>query len=421
MPTENPTSSSPNEDETSIMSSEELPWVDAAFIQDALRRGDRRDTYARVKSLTIERATAPGDNFASVIYRVRATLAAGAEERCVLVKALPKGHAMEKEVLESGVFRYEIDMLAKHVPAMKVLLDRASAPGQLFPPFAPRCMLHGTAPVPFLVLEDLKPQGFRMADRQCGLGLRHSVLALRSLARFHASSVALLAENPSIAKDFTNPMRGDGAAWENSWIVSGVQKAITIFKEMPGYEEYGYILERFERQAMEAVAGASDTIQDGFNVILHGDFWTNNMMFKYNEDGKPVDIRLVDLQLSHVSSPANDLLYFIYTSLSDDVFENYETLLLHEYHRTLIQTLDLFSIKGPSFKEILCDLDKHSAYALFGALSVWPVARAKGTPAVDPSQAGDCTANDFMFECPSTKQWLQLVLPEFKRRGWLKY
>ena len=45
---------------------------------------------------------------------------------------------------------------------------------------------------PLLVIEDLAPLGFRMADRQAGLDLNHCLLAIRGLARFHASSVALV-------------------------------------------------------------------------------------------------------------------------------------------------------------------------------------------------------------------------------------
>lgn len=42
-----------------------------------------------------------------------------------------------------------------------------------------------------LIMEDLAPQGFRMADRQAGLDWDHCLLAIRGLAKFHASSVAL--------------------------------------------------------------------------------------------------------------------------------------------------------------------------------------------------------------------------------------
>ncbi|KMQ81398.1 hypothetical protein RF55_26455 [Lasius niger] len=42
-----------------------------------------------------------------------------------------------------------------------------------------------------LVIEDLAPLGFRMASRQDGLDLSHCILAIRGLARFHATSVAV--------------------------------------------------------------------------------------------------------------------------------------------------------------------------------------------------------------------------------------
>lgn len=42
-----------------------------------------------------------------------------------------------------------------------------------------------------LIIEDLAPMGFRMADRQLGFDMAHCRLAIRGLAKFHAASVAL--------------------------------------------------------------------------------------------------------------------------------------------------------------------------------------------------------------------------------------
>lgn len=58
---------------------------------------------------------------------------------------------------------------------------------------------------PLLVIEDLAPLGFRMADRQAGLDMDHCLLAIRGLARFHASSVALC-EKVSTRR-YTRPAR----------------------------------------------------------------------------------------------------------------------------------------------------------------------------------------------------------------------
>ena len=42
-----------------------------------------------------------------------------------------------------------------------------------------------------LVLEDLATLGYRLACRQSGLDLDHTLIAIRNLAKFHAASVAI--------------------------------------------------------------------------------------------------------------------------------------------------------------------------------------------------------------------------------------
>ena len=53
-----------------------------------------------------------------------------------------------------------------------------------------------------LVMEDLSASGFKMLDRMTGLDLHHSLLVMRTLAKFHASSVIAYEEEPGLYHAF---------------------------------------------------------------------------------------------------------------------------------------------------------------------------------------------------------------------------
>ena len=49
--------------------------------------------------------------------------------------------------------------------------------------------------------------------------------------------------------------------------------------------------------------------------MLHGDFWFNNMLFRYADDVEtPVACSVIDLAIGFHGSPAIDLIYFLYMS-----------------------------------------------------------------------------------------------------------
>ena len=53
------------------------------------------------------------------------------------------------------------------------------------------------------------------------------------------------------------------------------------------------------------------------DTCCHGDFWSNNIMFKYSADGVVEKTMLIDFQLINYGHPAYDVLYLLY--LSSDI------------------------------------------------------------------------------------------------------
>lgn len=88
------------------------------------------------------------------------------------------------QIVMSRIFYTEVSMMTDTLDKMNKLIQ-------------PKYRLSGKAMYvqednpTLLVIEDLAPLGYRLACRYSGLDLDHCILALRGLARFHATSVAI--------------------------------------------------------------------------------------------------------------------------------------------------------------------------------------------------------------------------------------
>ena len=56
--------------------------------------------------------------------------------------------------------------------------------------------------------------------------------------------------------------------------------------------------EKFEELGGRVYEPNTTKYFDGFNVLNHGDFHFNNMLFKKNEDGKISDVLFVSMQMN---------------------------------------------------------------------------------------------------------------------------
>ncbi|KAK7869221.1 hypothetical protein R5R35_001161 [Gryllus longicercus] len=383
-------------------------WLDTQLIRQALRNGGEHNPV--VASISVRHAVAPGENYISTVYRVMATLSDG-RQRHFIIKGPAMG-GLSEMAKGTCVFQREIDMFTDYIPKMEALLE-AAAPGR-FPPLAPRCYHYGTSPVEFLVMEDLAPSGFKLADRKRGLGLRHSLLALRTLARFHAASYALLKRQPELTEQLDNILKSDNQAMVD-YVNGELQATAIACRSWPGFEEIADRLEKFKSVSGIVFDEVNKPTPGAFNVITHGDFWVNNMMYRY-EDGHPMELKLVDLQLSHVSSPAIDVLHVFSNSLSEDVDEHHQPFLLREYHFELKTTLELLGHEAPSPAWLERSLDAHGAYAVFTALET-PLVKAERGVDVAALSGGDCAPLLRLLRAQPLRRRMQRKLKDYARRG----
>lgn len=101
-----------------------------------------------------------------------------------------------------------------------------------------------------------------------------------------------------------------------------------------------------------------------FNVLNHGDCWSNNIMFQYDAEGKIVDTVLIDYQMVNYGSPAKDLLYFLLSSTAHDLKVKEFNYLIKFYHENLVKNLALLKYpkKLPTLKEIHCAIIKYGIW-----------------------------------------------------------
>lgn len=135
-----------------------------------------------------------------------------------------------------------------------------------------------------LVLDNLKIQGFDVWDRKIPMSFEHVSLVLTAYGQFHAISVALKQKKPAVFEKLID---------KNINMISLFVKKMNILN---------FFRENFENVRDETINKDCSTFQklqftkkdfeyafiDGFFddkedcVILHGDCWNNNFLFKSN-------------------------------------------------------------------------------------------------------------------------------------------
>lgn len=191
-----------------------------------------------------------------------------------------------------------------------------------------------------LLMEDLAPA--QVGDQVVGCARAHAELALRELAKFHATWW----ESPRLAElewvwAFNNPVRSAAAqgAYAAAW---------GPFKKLWGEKVPAPLLAMGERFA-DAVPKLLDRLAQHPITITHGDYRLDNLFFATPEGGDPLAV--VDWQIISLGCGLFDVAYFMAGAVPPAERRDMEMDLLHGYHDVLVER----GVKAYDFEQCLLD------------------------------------------------------------------
>ena len=134
---------------------------------------------------------------------------------------------------------------------------------------------------------------------------------------------------------------------------------VEAIRSYGGCDEYADKIAKWDiNKICSSFVDLAEPMGNGFQVLNHGDMWVNNFMLKYDSDGSPIDVKLIDYQMSFWASPAADLIYFLISSIQDDIKVDHFDELVAYYHSVLVESLNKLKYDGviPTLEELNADI-----------------------------------------------------------------
>ncbi|ROT67693.1 uncharacterized protein [Penaeus vannamei] len=339
-------------------------------------KADKRNN-ATLTSWCLEDLTSEGDNYSTFVTSVKVAYAqeGAALETKYVAKLNPCGNVSKSDSLTSSMFEKEGQFYTKLEPALSLELTALGHERLRVPNSYLVCLDRGQE---IIFMENLQVHGFQMNDRRKGLDVLHANLVIQELARLHAASILLkLNRGPELLNEVLSKdwMNFDEATHDFLRVkYSGhVDNAIVTLEKIEGYEKTVAWLREVKPRALEIL---EDQAKDAgpFSAVSHGDCWNNNLLFRYNTEGNPVEVRLLDLQLVRQASLAIDLNFFLYTSLDGPTRRSNMTCFLDTYYDCFKSVIESAQRDMPftraAFKQEF--IDKHM-YGFLFAIFIIPL------------------------------------------------
>uniref|UniRef100_A0A2A4JCW2 CHK kinase-like domain-containing protein n=1 Tax=Heliothis virescens TaxID=7102 RepID=A0A2A4JCW2_HELVI len=322
----------------------------------------------KVNKLVFQPVGKAGDNFASSVKRI--TIESNKGNTKMILKIAPSIKFVRQVKNTEIQFKNEHIMYTEVLPKFLSLQKAAGVPQNEQIRFA-KCYGSLTEqPNEVIVLEDLNESDYIMLDKFKSLSDDCVKSVLKNFAIFHSLSYVLQKQEPETFDEINGKLTS----------------MLTVFLEKPDFMKIIQVMEAdtlslFDNDPRKSLLinkignipqMRNKLLNDEDNehsVILHGDGWTNNILFKMGEDS--VQSVMIDYQGSNYGNTVVDLFYMIFNCTDHETRSKHYYDWINYYHSELANSLSNFGMDVTSIyprEQLNEDLKKYSI--LFFSLCV---------------------------------------------------
>ncbi|CAL4086528.1 unnamed protein product, partial [Meganyctiphanes norvegica] len=224
-----------------------------------------------------------------------------------------------------------------------------------------------------IIFEDVRTRGFKMSDRMTSMDTKHASLVLKEMGRLHSASV-LMKGKYSVDNLLTKyECLKENRTKEHTDLVLGrsFAKGADILAQMNGYDK-GIKWVNENKDKLFDIITKSFACLPSFQVVCHGDCWTNNLLFRYDSNDNPVEVILLDVQVCRFASLGSDLNHFMFNSIDADTRKTSINMLFSEYYTSFCKVLQASNEAIPfTLTELTKEYkDKHLYGLVFGTIMI---------------------------------------------------
>ncbi|XP_068624247.1 uncharacterized protein [Battus philenor] len=293
--------------------------------------------------------TGKGDSYLSEVIRIKihGNKPDGETKHVqVILKTIPKNVCRRLTFRSDEFFKNEIIFYERVLPALLEFQSKKNMK-EPFDKYTKRFLTHCDGLNDVICLEDASLFNYGSAVRQEGIDFDHCKVTVKSLAQYHAMSFAMRDQEPEKFNKISNEVFEsyyDDRLW--SWYSRFWHRIsnIAIDAVEKEYPDSIYVEKIKQFAVPERYKYMIKAVNDKTNgVMSHGDSWTNNFLYKY-QNNRPIDAKIIDFQLTRCASPVLDLTFFIYACTSQEMrLQHYNDLLKYYYEVLARQIRDMDS------------------------------------------------------------------------------